>query len=84
MEYKTTYFGWAIYQTSSGGYEAYKSKEVKEVLFNGHKIAKDVHRMILSATTLDDAMNEVASKKRRAVKKKIYDPYSDPAQTRIQ
>lgn len=84
MEYKTTYQGWAIFETPSGNYEAYKSRDVQEVTKDGRKIAKDIIRRLLSATTLDGAMDELASKKRKRVKKKTYDPYSDPAQTRIQ
>lgn len=84
MEYKITYQGWAIFKTQSGSYEAYKSRDVQEVMKDGRKVAKDITRCLLSATTLDGAMDELASKKRKRVKKKAYDPYSDPAQTRIQ
>jgi len=89
MKHITTYREYNIWQSDADGhFEAWKSKKILDVMKDGTKVAKDLDRIVLLATTLEGAMNEVDAKlkAKKLLKKqrKPYDPHKDPAQTRIE
>ena len=83
MKYITEYKGWNIWQAEDGSMEAWNSKGIISKSERGEKWAKDVKRMVLSSTNVDDALSEI-KKRTKKRKEPIYDPYTDPGQTRIE
>ncbi len=86
---KVAEFGkWIICQRADGVYEAWKSKGIQHVYTNDQgdmrKLAKDIERRVLSATTLDEAMNEVKRFRRPRIVISKYDPRADKNQLRIE
>lgn len=86
MKLLTEYNGWSIHQSEiDGHFEAWRTKGAK-VVKEGKRTEKQgggINRIVLMATNLNDAIDEVKLRSSRRQQPKELDPYEDPNQTRI-